>query len=86
MDIRGGLCSGNKRAVARLISMMENGYPEATDIIRENFSKTGNARIIGITGPPGAGKSTVTDKLTKLLRQNGKKVGPSAAFWPSRWG
>ncbi len=75
MDIRAGLEKGNKRAVARLISMMENNDPEAFEIIKENYIKTGNAKIIGITGPPGAGKSTVTDKLTKLLRQRGKKVG-----------
>lgn len=74
MDIRAGLLSGEKRAAARLITMIENGSEEGMKIIKEFFHLTGKSRIIGITGPPGAGKSTVTDKLAKLIRKTGKKV------------
>jgi len=75
MDIKAGLLNKDKRAAARLISMVENGDTEAVQIIKECYSMTGHARIVGITGPPGAGKSTVTDKLVKLLRKSGKQVG-----------
>ncbi len=75
MNLSERLLSGDKRAVARLISMVENKDEEAFNILKELYPRTGNAYVIGITGPPGAGKSTLTDKIVKNLRQQGKKIG-----------
>ena len=75
MNIEERLLQGDKRACARLISLLENNDEKAVDIIKRQYHKTGNAYVIGVTGSPGSGKSTLTDRLTKELRAEGKKVG-----------
>ena len=62
--------AGEGRALARAISMVENRDPEGDALVAELFPKTGRARIIGLTGPPGVGKSTLIGALTKRLRED----------------
>lgn len=75
MNIKERLLNGDKRACARLITMLENDDEKAISIIKELYKYTGNAYVIGITGAPGSGKSTLTDKLAKEFRKKGKKIG-----------
>jgi LAO/AO transport system kinase len=79
------ILGGDPRAVARAISMIENNAPDATELLKAVFPNTGRALIVGVTGAPGAGKSSLVDKLALHYRNIGQSVGivavdPSSPF------
>src|SRR5436309_1940497 len=79
------LLRGDKRALARAISLVENDDPEGWALVREVYPQTGTAAILGFTGPPGVGKSTLLGALTKLERDRDRTVAvlsidPSSPF------
>lgn len=69
------ILAGDPRAIARGITLIEDERPEASDLLKRLHPYTGRAHVVGITGPPGAGKSTLVDKLTMHLRGTGQRVG-----------
>ncbi len=84
-DLVDGLLSGKVRSLAKAITVVENDRPGKRVLLKRIYPKTGNAYLLGITGPPGAGKSTLTDKVIANLRKQGKTVGviavdPSSPF------
>jgi len=74
-DLVPRLLQRNPRALGRAISILEDGGPGQRELIRRVYGETGKARVIGITGPPGAGKSTLVDRLARHIRQRGETVG-----------
>jgi LAO/AO transport system kinase len=79
------LLAGDRRALARAITLVENDRPEGWELVREVYPHTGKAAVYGFTGPPGVGKSTLIGALTKARREAGRTVGvlsidPSSPF------
>jgi LAO/AO transport system kinase len=76
---------GDRRAIARLITRVEDRHPEAQEILAMLFPRTGAAHVVGLTGAPGSGKSTLTDRLIRQVRSQGNTIGvvavdPSSPF------
>jgi LAO/AO transport system kinase len=84
-ELVSGVRSGDRRALARAISLVEDGDPRAYPLVREVYPSTGQAAIVGVTGPPGVGKSSLIGALVGLVRDRGHTVGvvsvdPSSPF------
>ncbi len=85
MNLAGALLSGDVRALARAISLVEDRDPAATALVAQLQPHTGHAHLVGLTGPPGSGKSTLADALVQVIREQGLTVGviavdPSSPF------
>ena len=77
--------AGDRRALARAISLVEDSDPLAYEVVRDLYPETGNAYAIGVTGPPGVGKSSLISALIRHLREQQRTIGvisvdPSSPF------
>ena len=72
-DLLDRFWAGDRRMLARAISIFENEGDGHSELKKQIYAKTGNAYLLGMTGPPGAGKSSLIDRLTSLLRREGAK-------------
>ena len=84
-ELARGLLAGDRRALARAITLVQDDDPDGRELVREIYSRTGGAAIVGFTGPPGAGKSTLIGALTRRRRAAGREIGvlsidPSSPF------
>jgi LAO/AO transport system kinase len=84
-ELVAGVRAADRRALARAISLVEDGDPLAYPLVRELYPSTGNAAIVGVTGPPGVGKSSLIGALVRLVRESDRTVGvvsvdPSSPF------
>jgi len=84
-QLAAGVRAGDRRALARAISLVENGDPTSFELVRELYPETGNAFAIGVTGPPGVGKSSLISSLVRHVRDQERTVGvisvdPSSPF------
>jgi LAO/AO transport system kinase len=84
-ELAARLLAGDRRALARAITLVQDDDPAGSDLVRETYRHTGHAAIVGFTGPPGAGKSTLIGALTRRRRALGRRIGvlsidPSSPF------
>ena len=84
-ELVAGVASGDRRALARAISLVENRDPRSAAVVRELYPRTGRTYAIGVTGPPGVGKSSLIAALVRAERERGRSVGvvsvdPSSPF------
>ncbi len=80
-----GVREGDRRALARAITLVENSDPLAYELVRDVYPETGSAFVVGVTGPPGVGKSSLIASLIRLVRESGQTIGvisvdPSSPF------